>query len=60
VALREDESRIRTGHAAENVAILRHSTFNLLRPERSLTVGIRAKRLKTGRDEDSLLKVLAG
>lgn len=60
VAFREDECRVRSGHAAENFAVLRHIALNLLRQERSLKVGVHAKRLKCGWDDDYLLLVLAG
>ena len=59
VAFREDECRVRAGHAAENFAVLRHIALNLLRREDSLRVGIHAKRLACGWDEAYLLKVLA-
>ncbi|HEV7237357.1 MAG TPA: ISAs1 family transposase [Ktedonobacteraceae bacterium] len=60
VAFREDESRVRLGYADENLAVLRHITLNLLRQERSSRVGIHAKRLKAGWDNDYLQLVLAG
>ena len=43
VAFREDESRVRIGHADENLAVLRYITLNLLRQEKSSRVGIHAK-----------------
>ena len=59
-AFGEDESRVRLGHADENLAVLRHISLNLWRQERSSRVGIHAKRLKAGWDNQYLLRVLDG
>lgn len=58
LAFREDENRVRSGHAQENLATLRRLALNLLRHERSTTVGIKTRRLKAGWSEDYLLRVL--
>jgi predicted transposase YbfD/YdcC len=60
IAFREDESRVRQGHADENLAMLRHISLNLLRQEQSSHVGIHAKRLKAGWDTNYLQRVLDG
>ncbi len=60
VAFREDESRIRKDHSAQNFAILRHIALNLLKQEKTSKVGTKAKRLKAGWNNDYLLKVLFG
>ena len=59
LAFREDESRVRVGHSAHNLGVLRHVALNLLRQERTVKVGLKAKRLMAGWDEAYLLKVLA-
>lgn len=58
IAFREDESRIRTGDAPENMAVLRHLAISLLKQEQSTKIGTHAKRLKCGWDERYLEKVL--
>ncbi len=60
IAFREDESRIRKGNGAENLAILRHIALNLLEKEDTAKVGIKNKRLMAGWDDSYLEKVLAG
>ena len=60
IAFREDESRVRHGHASQNLAVLRRLALNLLRQESTAKIGTKAKRLKAGWDEAYLLKLLAG
>lgn len=59
IGFREDESRIRSGNAPENMAVLRHIALNLLKQDKSSKTGIQTKRLKCGWDEKYLLKVLS-
>lgn len=59
IAFREDESRVRKGNGAQNLAILRHIALNLLRQEKSAKCGVKARRLKAGWSEEYLLKVLS-
>jgi len=60
LAFREDESRMRLGHADEHLAALRHISLNLLRQEHSSRGGIHTKRLKAGWYTTYLQRVLAG
>lgn len=60
VAFREDDSRVRTGHAPENLAVLRHIALNLLRQDTSTKLGIQNKRLKAGWDDTYLANLVFG
>lgn len=59
IAFREDESRVRQGHADQNLAVLRRLALNLLRQDTTTKMGTKAKRLKAGWDDAYLLKILA-
>ena len=63
VTFHEDASRMRAGHAAENVAVLRHIALNLLRQTPATTPrgprSLKAKRLKAAWDTGYLLRILA-
>ena len=59
VAFREDDSRIRSGYAPENMTVIRHIAINLLGRENSVKVGKKAERLKAGWNNDYLATVLA-
>ena len=58
VTFGEDASRIRTGHAPENMAILRRWSINLLNQETSFKRSTRQKLKRASIDEAYMLKVL--
>ena len=58
VTMREDDSRIRRGDAAENLAGIKHIGLNLLRQETSLKLSVKKKRLKAALNEQYLSKVI--
>ena len=60
VSMNEDQSRVRTGHAAENLARLRHVTLNLLQRETKLKRGIKGKQRNAAWDLSYLLALLKG
>jgi predicted transposase YbfD/YdcC len=58
IAFREDESRVRNAHGAQNLSVFRHIALNLLKGDTSQKLGIKNKRLLAGWDADYLLKLL--
>lgn len=60
VAFREDDCRVRVGHAPENLAIVRHFALNLLRQEPSRRASVATKRLCAALDDTYLRSVLNG
>ncbi|SHL41635.1 hypothetical protein SAMN02745216_05155, partial [Desulfatibacillum alkenivorans DSM 16219] len=58
IAFREDESRIRAGHAPENLAALRHIALNLLKKDKSFKGSIKTKRLNAAMDVEYLQEVV--
>jgi predicted transposase YbfD/YdcC len=60
ISFREDESRMRKDHSAENFSTIRRIALNLLKQEQTAKCGVKARRLKAGWDQDYLLSVLSG
>ena len=58
VGFREDESRVRTDHGPENLALLRKVVMNLAKSERTHKKGIQAKRKRAAWDVPYLLTFL--
>jgi predicted transposase YbfD/YdcC len=59
ISFSEDESRVRTGNAAENLALLRHMALNLLKQDTTAKASIKGKRKRAGWDSDYLLAVIS-
>lgn len=58
VAFREDDSRVRRDHGAQNLAVIRHATLNILRQDTTTKLGIKNKRKKCGYDYNYLPSLL--
>ena len=59
VVFREDQSRARTGHAAENLAATRRLALNLLRQDKENKRSLKSQRLRATLDPDYLRQLLA-
>lgn len=60
VSFGEDQRRVRKDHGAENFSRLCRMSLNLLKNDKTLKVGIKAKRLRAGWDEPYLLRLMTG
>jgi len=58
VVFREDDSRVRVGHAAQNLALVRKLALSMLNREKSCKRGVKIKRFKAALDLQYLLKIL--
>lgn len=60
VVFGEDASRVRMGHASENLSVVRRIALNLLRGEKTISkLGLKAKRKRCGL-EDAYLEAVLG
>ncbi|MGA2253528.1 MAG: ISAs1 family transposase [Thermoguttaceae bacterium] len=58
VSFDDDLNRARSGHAQENLSIIKRIALNMLNKENSTKIGIKAKRKKAGWDNQYLLKII--
>lgn len=58
IAFDEDQCRIRSGYAAENLATIRKLALNVLKNSKSKKGGVKAKRLQAAWDNDYLREIL--
>lgn len=58
VDFNEDNSRIRKDNAPENLAVIRHIAFNILKQDKHIKASIRGKRKCAGWDNSYLVKLL--
>jgi hypothetical protein len=49
---------VRVGHAAENLGLVRRAALNLLQKDKTIKLGMKAKRLKAASNERYLLQIL--
>jgi predicted transposase YbfD/YdcC len=59
VTFKEDDCRVRTGHAPQNLAILRRIALNALNREQSFRRSTRQKSNRAAMDNNYMLKILA-
>ncbi|MDR1350001.1 MAG: ISAs1 family transposase [Zoogloeaceae bacterium] len=58
MAFNEDQSRVQTGYAAENFALIRRFAFNLLRHDSLCKRSIKRKRFRASHDNEYRTKLL--
>jgi predicted transposase YbfD/YdcC len=58
ISFREDECRVRKGHGAENLSIIRRFALNLLKSDKTIKAGIAVKRKAAGWDNSYLKQLL--
>jgi len=59
VSFDDDRNRTRTGHAQENLSIIKRIALNMLNKDNSSKIGIKAKRKKAGWNNDYLKNIIA-
>lgn len=58
VSFADDRNRTRSGHAQENLSIIKRIALNMLNSDKTTNIGIKAKRKKAGWDNDYLQQIV--
>ncbi|MCU0589083.1 MAG: ISAs1 family transposase [Syntrophobacteraceae bacterium] len=58
ISFREDDSRVRSGHAPENLAIIRRFALSLIKQDTHRKIGVKASRKRAGWSNEYLLRLL--
>jgi predicted transposase YbfD/YdcC len=58
ISFREDDSRVRSGHGPENLAIIRRFALSLIKQDPHRKIGVKASRKRAGWSNDYLLHLL--
>ena len=58
ISFREDDSRMRSGHAPENMAILRRFALSLIKRDPKRKIGVKASRKRAGWNNAYLMEIL--
>lgn len=58
ISFGEDDSRVRSGHAPENLAIIRRFALSLIKQDPQRKIGVKASRKRAGWSNDYLLHLL--
>ena len=58
ISFREDDSRVRNGHAPENLAIIRRFALSLIKNDPQRKIGVKASRKRAGWSNNYLLHLL--
>ena len=58
VVFREDDCRARSSNAAENFAVMRHLSLNLLKSVKNTKLPIKLCRMRAAWDQEFLIRVL--
>lgn len=58
IAFREDDCRLRVGHGAHNMAVIRRFALSLVKQDPSRKIGVKASRKRAGWDDGYLLTLL--